>query len=84
LSEVAISPKLTQIFREQLRIKELLVTPDMTQDDVAGWDSTAMVGIVMAIEEEFQFEFTPGELKGLRTAGDLAQLIERHQSGAAH
>lgn len=82
MNNVTVSPELTQIFREQLRNKELAITPSMTQDDVPGWDSTAMVGIIMAVEEEFQFEFTPGELKGLRTVGDLAQLIQRHKSDA--
>lgn len=82
MDNVVTSPQLTQIFREQLHNPELTVTPSMTQDDIPGWDSTAMVGIVMAIEEEFQIEFTPGELKGLHTVGDLAQLIQRHSSNA--
>ena len=83
MNEVIVSPQLTQIFREQLRNKDLTVTSSMTSDEVPGWDSTAMVGIIMAVEEEFNLEFTREELKGLYSVGDFARLIQRHKTDAA-
>ena len=80
MNEPAIYSGLTQIFQEQFRDPALVIAPHMTPEDVPGWDSGAMVSIVMAVEEHFDVEFAPRELRGIRTVGDLAQLVQQHRS----
>lgn len=75
-----VHDRLTRIFREQLRQPTLQIAPEMTQDDLVGWDSTAMAAIIMSIEEEFEFEMSAGELRGARSIGDLTTIVARHWS----
>ena len=77
MDEPAIYSGLTQIFREQLRKPALVITPAMTQNDLPGWDSAAMVAIIMAVEEQFNMEFTPNDLRNIRSIADLARLVQQ-------
>lgn len=78
LDDAAVYLKLTSIFRRELRNPALVIAPAMTRDDVPGWDSGTTVTIIMALEEEFDVEFEPGQLMGIRTVDDLAQLIRQY------
>jgi acyl carrier protein len=73
-----MNERLVRIFREELRQPSLQITSRTTQDDVAGWDSTAMASIIMSIEEEFGFELAPNELRNLRNVGDFQRIIAQH------
>ena len=77
MNEADIYTELTQIFRDQLRSPALLIGPAMTPDDVPGWDSAAMVAIIMSVEEQFGREFSRRELQEFRSVGDLVRLIRR-------
>ncbi len=76
MDRTAAYAALTAIFREQLKSPDLVITPSMTPDDVPGWDSTGMVAIIMAVEEQLDIEFAPRELKAIHRVGDLAEVIE--------
>ena len=75
---VNVPPELIAIFCEELRDPNLELTASMTADDVPGWDSAAMVGILMAIEELLGIELGAKEVKQIETVGDLAGIMERH------
>ena len=75
-----VPPELVKVFRDELVNPDLELAPSMTPDDVPGWDSASMVGIIMALEEELGIEFGANELKEIRTVGDLAQLISHHRA----
>ena len=73
-----IYERLGHIFREHLRQPALQIAPQMTPDDVPGWDSTAMASIIMAIEEEFDFELSAANLRSVQSIGDLAHIVAQH------
>ena len=75
-----VPPELLSIFRDELQNPDLELTAAMTPDDVPGWDSTSMAGIVMALEEELGVEFRAPELKEIRSVGDLARLFSQHRA----
>ncbi len=77
---VNVSPELVAIFREELRKPELELIASMTADDVPGWDSAAMVGILMAIEELLGTELGANEVKQIESVGDLVRIMERHRT----
>jgi acyl carrier protein len=72
-----IEAGLTDVFRETFGDPSLVLRPDMTARDVAGWDSLKMVIIIMAVEERFGIEMRTREMDGLRCVGDFISLIER-------
>lgn len=75
-----IDHRLKQILRDIFEDDALDVTADTSADDVEGWDSVAHISLVFAIEEEFGFQFTSGELESMRNVGDLQDVITRKGS----
>lgn len=57
-------------------VDDLTVTPATTADDVEEWDSLSHVRLVVAIERKFGIKFTNSEIEGLKSVGDLVNLIE--------
>lgn len=68
----ALAPLFEEVFGEPVRL-----TPDLTAEDVEGWDSTRMIELVVAVEAHFGLKLTTREVDGLATVGDLADLIAR-------
>lgn len=52
------------------------IRPDMTANDVDGWDSLSHVNLIVAIEARFGIRFTQKELLKQRNVGDLISNIE--------
>ncbi len=50
--------------------------PDTVLDDIPGWDSVTVAGVLLAIEEMFGTVATRREIDDLRTGADLARLCE--------
>ena len=55
--------------------------PATTADDVVGWDSMAHVGLMAAVEEEFQVLFEPEEITAFADLGELVAMIGRKVDG---
>jgi len=70
-----IQEKLASIFREILGDGTLVLHPELTQADVAGWDSFNNASLVAAIEKEFGVRFRTAELQELKTVGNYIELI---------
>jgi acyl carrier protein len=51
--------------------------PGTAADDVVGWDSMAHVGLMAAIEDEFQVQFDPEEITAFANVGELVALVAR-------
>lgn len=67
--------RLTLIFREVFDDDKITIFPEMTADDVAGWDSLSHVNLIVAIESIFRIRFSQKELLTFKTVGDLLQSI---------
>jgi len=64
------------IFRKILEQPELLLSEELTANDVDAWDSLNHVALSRAVEEHFSIEINFMELMGLQKVGDLLELIE--------
>jgi acyl carrier protein len=51
------------------------VTADSSPETVESWDSVQHLNLILAIEEEYGFQFSPEEMDGAKTVGDLAGLV---------
>lgn len=73
----AIYARLTAIFQDVFDDETLVFSPDLTADDVDGWDSMAHIRLVLLVEKEFSVKFSAGEIGKLKNAGDLAALVQQ-------
>jgi acyl carrier protein len=67
---------LGEVFRQVFANPKLLIAPDMTPNDIDGWDSMAHVNLIAAVELRFRVKFDSKELRRIGTVGDLGQLID--------
>lgn len=68
--------KLTSIFREVFSDNSLVLTNEMTANDVATWDSLTHMLMITKVEEDFGIKFKLKELNKLKKVGDLIEVIE--------
>ena len=64
------------IFRLVFDDDSLEIRPEMTANDVDGWDSLSHVNLITAVESKFAIRFTQKELLKQRNVGNLLADIE--------
>ena len=62
-----------QIAREQVR-------PDSSPDTIPNWDSLQHLNLVLALEQEFQVQFSPEEIEQLLSVELVAALLEEKRA----
>ena len=68
--------KLNGIFRTVFDNDEINIQPEMTANDVDGWDSLSHVNLILAVEQGFGIRFAQKELLTFKNVGDLLRGIE--------
>ena len=56
-------------------VLEADVTPDSSPETIESWDSVHHLNLVLALEEEYGFEFLPEEMDQAKSVGSLALLV---------
>jgi acyl carrier protein len=64
--------RLNEIFCEVFDDDDIKITPEMTANDVDGWDSLSHVNLIVAIETKFNIRFNQKELLTFKNVGDLS------------
>lgn len=59
---------------EELATPPVALTPATQLDDIPGWDSVALAGVVLAIETRFAVAVSRAQVDGIHTGADLAAL----------
>ena len=72
-----IRDKLNGIFREVFKDDTIQIKPEMTADDVEGWDSFSHITLITAIEIRFNIKLSLKEVMSFKSVGDLMRCIER-------
>lgn len=75
--------RLTSVFREVFDDDELELKPEMTADDVDGWDSLAHIRLILSVQKAFGVKFSPVEMNRLKNVGDLIALTKEKQAQGA-
>ena len=69
--------RLTVIMRKVFKDETLVVRPEMTAQNVKGWDSLAHIRLVLEVERGFKVKFTTTEIAAFKNVGELANLVEK-------
>jgi len=72
---------LNDVFRLVFDDDTIQISPEMTANDVDGWDSLSHVNLITAVESRFKIRFTQKELLTLRNIGDLYNTITAKITG---
>ena len=66
--------RLSTLVGEELGRAGVQITPETELDDLPGWDSVALAGVLLAIETEFGVPVARSAADGVLTGADLARL----------
>lgn len=66
---------MTAILREVFEDDGLEATPQLTADDVDGWDSLNHIRLMLAVQKRFGVKFSAAEVGKLQNVGDLVALV---------
>jgi acyl carrier protein len=67
---------LAEIFHEVFDDPSLVLGPETSAKNIAGWDSFAHLQLIVAVESRFGIKFRTSEIGALSNVGDLVSLIE--------
>lgn len=70
-----LQDRLNDIFCEVFDDDDIKIAPEMTANDVDGWDSLSHVNLIVAIETKFNIRFSQKELLAFKNVGDLLNSI---------
>jgi acyl carrier protein len=76
MDEAQIYEKLTGIFHDVFDDDAIVVTPELSADDVDGWDSLTHIRLIITVEKSFKTKFSTSEIGKLEKVGDLVALIK--------
>ena len=76
MEEAAIYEKLTTVFRDVFDEEDLVLTPELTADDVEEWDSLSHVRLVLATSRAFGVTFSAADVGGLKNVGEFVAVIK--------
>ena len=82
ITDQEIYAKLTAIFHEIFQDRAIVLHPETSESDIAGWDSFSNASLIAAIENEFAIRFRTAELQTLHSVRSFVDLI-RAKLGSA-
>jgi len=80
MSQAEVISRLQNIF-DDLFMEKVVLTPELTANDVEEWDSLIQISLLLAIEKDFQIRFRVGEVEATKNVGEFADLIARRAAG---
>lgn len=75
-----VMDKLTDVFHDVFEDDELVLTPELSADDVDDWDSLSHIRLILSVQRAFNVKISPAETSRLKNVGELVSLIESKQA----
>lgn len=67
---------LQEVFRKVFENNTIVITEQITANDINGWDSLTHMTLINEIEQHFKVEFSFNEVSSFNTVGDMMKCIE--------
>jgi acyl carrier protein len=75
MTEAEIYSGLQDIFNEVFRRQDITLSPELTAEDVPGWDSFRYISLIMATEKRFHMKLRGPDIDDLKNIGDLVSAV---------
>lgn len=72
-----VKEKLQDVFREVFDDDEIIISDEMTANDIDEWDSLTHIQLIVACEKEFGCKFKTTEIIDLKNVGEFIALLKR-------
>ena len=72
-----ITGTLKTVFQSVFDESDITITREMTAQDVESWDSLHHIQLISEVERAFKIKFKLREVMGMKSVGDLIDLIDR-------
>ena len=72
-----ITGTLKTVFQSVFDESDITITREMTAQDVESWDSLHHILLINEVERAFIIKFKLREVMGMKSVGDLIDLIDR-------
>jgi acyl carrier protein len=76
MTQAEVIAQLQPIF-DDLFMEKVVLTPELTADDVEEWNSLLQISILLAVEQHFGVRFRVGQVEATKNVGEFADLIAR-------
>jgi acyl carrier protein len=76
MENTEIYKQLNEIFVDVFDDDSLVLKPEITADDVDGWDSLSHIRLVISVEKAFGLKFSASEVGRLKNVGEFVDLIK--------
>ena len=76
MKKLEIENNLTKIFRELFSNTSIIISDDLTANDVDGWDSLTHMLLIVEIESFFSIKFKLKDLNKMKNVGELIKIIQ--------
>ena len=77
MTEAEVYAALTPVFHDVFDDESIVLKPEITADQIEGWDSQTHVILIVAAEQRFGIKFRTAELESLKNVGHFASLIQQ-------
>ena len=75
MDKTEVLGKLTPIFRSIFRNENLVLSNELSANDVDRWDSLSHMLLITEVEQRLSFKFKLKELNRMRNVGDMVDII---------
>ena len=72
-----IFSKITPVFQDVLEQDDLVLTNELSADDIENWDSLSHVRLIVSIEQELNIKFDISEVSSAKNVGDMVEQIKQ-------
>jgi len=79
MKEEEITSKLKSVFQQVLEENDIIITREMTAQDIEAWDSLRHIQLISEVETAFGIKFKLREVLHMKKVGDLIDLIDAKQ-----
>ena len=83
MNDADVYTYLDGLFKAIFGRDDIVLRPELTAQDVVGWDSFRQVEITLALEEKFNIRIRTKEVNNLSNLGELVALVLRKTGPAA-
>lgn len=78
MADDRVLEELTAVFREVFDDDTIELRPEMTADDIEGWDSMRHLRLILTVEHKFNLRLPTTQVGNLKNVGDFTVLIRKH------
>lgn len=80
MTKFEIIDNLTPIIREAFQNENMVISDELSAENVETWTSLSFMQLLTRIEDVFGFKFKMMEIIQLKTMGDIVNAMEKHLS----